>query len=74
MACFEHGCENLALAIAFINGSNASSVLCLGRKTFLDLLQFARKWGKPVWGCYRKQRRDCCVMRKTTALSGNTGV
>ena len=45
---FEHGSEKLALAIAFINGSNASSVLCSGRKTFLDLLQLARKWGKPV--------------------------
>ena len=73
MACFEHGSENLALAIAFINGSSASSVLCSGRKTFLDLLQLARKWGKPVQGCYRKQRRDCCSMRKATVLSGNTG-
>ena len=45
---FEHGSDKLALAIAFINGSNASSVLCSGRKTFLDLLQLAQKWGKPV--------------------------
>ena len=28
VACFEHGSEKLALAIGFINGSSASSVLC----------------------------------------------
>ena len=38
---FEHGSEKLALAFACINGSSASSVLCSGRKTFLDLLQLA---------------------------------